>query len=58
MVSSIVSLVVPFVSETIALSSLSNWFNKVDLPEFGCPTIDIGIPFFITLPILKELINF
>ena len=53
-VSSIESLVVPGISETIALSSFKREFSKVDLPEFGFPTIATGIPFFRALPILKE----
>ncbi len=52
--SSITSLVVPGISETIALSSFSREFNNVDLPELGFPTIAIGMPFLITLPRLNE----
>ena len=38
---SILSIVVPGRSETIALFSLATEFKKVDLPEFGLPTIAI-----------------
>ena len=51
------SLVVPAISETIAFSSFSNAFNKVDFPTFGSPTMATGIPFLKTLPIAKESIN-
>ena len=56
--SSIVSLVVPLILDTIALSSFSIVFNKVDLPEFGLPTMDIGIPFFIAFPNLNDSNSF
>ena len=56
--SSITSLVVPSISETIALSSLRRVFNSVDFPEFGAPIIATGIPFFIAFPNSNELINF
>ena len=49
-ISSIVSLVVPLMSDTMALSSFNIVFNKVDLPALGCPTIDIGIPCLIAFP--------
>ena len=48
--SSIASRVVPAILLTIALSSFSNVFKRVDLPTFGAPIIDIGIPFLITFP--------
>ena len=56
-ISSSIELVVPAISETIALSSLSNVFNKVDFPTFGEPIIVTGIPFLITFPILNEFIK-
>ena len=56
--SSIISLVVPAISLTIALSSFSKVFNRVDFPEFGGPIIAIGIPFFKTLPQLNESVSF
>ena len=51
------SLVVPAMSETIALSSFNKAFNKVDLPTFGSPTMATGIPFFKTFPTAKESIS-
>ena len=45
--SSITSRVVPFISDTIALSSFNILFKSVDFPEFGGPAIVIGIPFLI-----------
>ena len=48
-----VSLVVPAISLTIALSSFNSAFKSVDLPTLGSPTIATGIPFFITLPTAK-----
>ena len=55
--SSIASLVVPAISETIAFSSFKIEFNKVDLPTFGSPIIATGIPFFIAFPKEKESIK-
>ena len=55
--SSIASLVVPAISETIAFSSFSKQFNKVDFPTFGAPKIVTGIPFLITFPNLNKYIN-
>ncbi|MNE37670.1 hypothetical protein D3C80_1315330 [compost metagenome] len=55
--SSIVSRVVPAISETIALSSFNRAFNKVDLPTFGLPEITTGIPFLMALPKSNDLIN-
>ena len=48
--SSIVSRVVPGISDTMALYSIRRAFNNVDLPEFGFPTIATGMPFFSALP--------
>lgn len=48
--SSIVSLVVPSISLTIALSSFKILFNKEDLPAFGLPIIAVFIPSFSILP--------
>ena len=56
--SSIESLVVPAISLTIAFSSFKIEFSRVDLPVFGSPTMDIGIPSLITLPSEKESIRF
>ena len=53
-----ISLVVPAISETIALSSFSNALSKVDFPTLGCPTIATGTPFLRTLPIANESIKF
>ncbi len=55
--SSIVSLVVPAISLTIALSSFKRAFKSVDFPTLGSPTMATGIPFFITFPTAKESIN-
>ena len=48
--SSIISLVVPAISVTIAFSSPANIFNKEDLPAFGFPTITVFTPSFIIFP--------
>ena len=48
--SSIVSLVVPGMSETKALSSSIKLLSKVDLPALGLPRITTGTPFFMALP--------
>ena len=53
-VSSITSLVVPAMSETIALSSPTSAFNRVDFPAFGAPRMAIGTPDFIAFPALNE----
>ena len=45
-----VSLVVPGISETIALSSLIMLLSKVDFPALGLPTITTGTPFLIAFP--------
>jgi hypothetical protein len=37
---------------------MSNVFSKVDLPEFGLPTMATDTPFFITLPKANECNNF
>ena len=47
---STISLVVPSISVTIALSSFNNKFNKLLLPTFGLPTIVVVIPSFKILP--------
>ena len=46
MTSSMVSLVVPAISETMALSSFSKALSKVDFPTLGCPTIATGHTIF------------
>ena len=48
--SSIASLVVPGMSDTIALSSLTNAFKSEDLPAFGFPAIVTVTPSLITFP--------
>ena len=48
--SSIASLVVPAISDTIAFSSFNKVFNRVDFPTFGSPIMATGIPFFIAFP--------
>ena len=55
--SSIVSRVVPGISETMARSSLSSALSKVDLPAFGRPAITVFTPVLITLPSLKDSIS-
>ena len=57
-VSSIKSLVVPGIFETIAFSSLKRAFSKEDFPALGFPAIATEIPFFNTFPDLKESISF
>ena len=56
--SSIVSLVVPSISVTIALSYFKNSFNKDDFPAFGLPIIANFIPSFIIFPFSKEFESF
>ena len=51
--SSIVSLVVPSNSVTIALSSFKILFNKEDFPAFGFPIIAVFIPSFNIFPLSK-----
>ena len=48
--SSMLSLVVPGISETIALSSLRSVFRRDDFPALGFPAIATEIPFFKTFP--------
>ena len=55
--SSIVSRVVPAISDTMARSSFNKAFKSVDLPTLGSPTIATGIPFFITFPTANESIS-
>ena len=50
MYSSIISLVVPAISVTIALFSLNKAFNKDDFPTFGFPTIARLKPSLISFP--------
>lgn len=57
MVSSMVSRVVPGMSDTIALSSPVRALSRVDFPAFGLPTIATGIPFLIALPVRYESAN-
>jgi len=58
MYSSIVSLVVPSISLTIALFSPSIKFKRDDLPTFGFPIIAVLIPSFKILPFSKLFFNF
>ena len=55
--SSNVSLVVPGISVTIALSLLDKVLSKEDLPALGFPKISVLIPSFKICPELKELIK-
>ena len=52
--SSMVSRVVPGISDTIALSSHNRALSNVLLPLFAAPTIATGMPFLIAFPSLKE----
>lgn len=52
-VSSMVSRVVPSMSDTIARSSPNRALRSVDLPTLVLPTIATGIPDFKTLPAWK-----
>ena len=54
-VSSMTSRVVPWISLTIALSSFSRTFSRVDFPALVSPIIATGTPFFMTFPTLNEL---
>ena len=56
-VSSIKSLVVPGMSDTIALSSSSRELSRVDFPTFGFPNIITFIPSFTALFSLKLSIS-
>ena len=49
-VSSMVSRVVPAMSETMARSSPSRALSRVLLPVLTAPTIATGMPFLIALP--------
>ena len=49
--SSIISLVVPGIWVTMALSSLNKEFNILDFPTFGLPIIAVFIPSFIIFPL-------
>jgi hypothetical protein len=51
-VPSTMSLVVPAISVTIALSCSSKALSKLLLPTFGLPTITVLIPFLIISPFL------
>ena len=54
-VSSIISRVVPWMSLTIALSSLSKTLSNVDFPAFVSPIMATGTPLLMALPTLNEL---
>jgi len=55
--SSIVSLVVPSYSVTIALSSFNKAFKSDDFPAFGFPIIAVFIPSFNNFPLSKLFSN-
>jgi hypothetical protein len=55
--SSIVSLVVPAMSLTIALFSFNKLFSNVLLPALGFPTMATRTPFRITFPYLNDSIK-
>ena len=56
--SSIVSLVVPSILVTIALSSSNMAFKSDDFPAFGFPIIAVFIPSFINFPLSKLFSSF
>ena len=56
--SSILSLVVPSMSLTIALSSFSIKFRSDDFPAFGLPKITVFIPFLSIFPFSNESSSF
>ena len=56
-ISSIVSLVVPAMEETIALFSLRILLSKVDFPALGLPVITVITPFLIALPYWKDFFS-
>ena len=56
--SSIVSLVVPGIAETMALSSLSNALSNVDFPALGRPAITVETPSWMAFPNWKLSNNF
>ena len=51
------SLVVPAISVTMALSSFKIAFKSEDFPEFGLPIIAVFIPSFIIFPLSKDFSN-
>ena len=53
-VSSMISRVVPAISETMALSSPKRTLSNVDFPELGAPRMATGTPDFIAFPARKE----
>ena len=58
MLSSIVSRVVPAISDTIALCSPTRRFRRVLLPTFGAPIIATPTPLRIALPVWNEFLSF
>lgn len=52
-----VSLVVPGISVTIALDSLSKTFINEDFPTLGLPTMEMAIPSLSILPVSAESIR-
>ena len=54
---STISLVVPAISVTIALSSFNNLFNIEDFPTFGLPNITVFIPSFIGITLFDSNIR-
>ena len=55
--SSIISLVVPGISVTIAFSFLAKALRREDFPALGFPTITVLIPSLSRIPLLLLLIN-
>ena len=53
-ISSTVSRVVPWISDTRARSSRRRRLRSVDFPAFVSPMIIVGIPFFMAFPLLNE----
>lgn len=53
MQSSMVSLVVPCMSDTMARSSPRSWLRSVDLPALVLPIMATGMPCFMAWPVSK-----
>ena len=53
-VSSMTSRVVPCMSETMALSSLTRRLSSVDFPALVSPIMAVGTPFLMALPSVNE----
>ena len=56
--SSMQSLVVPCISDTMALSSCRRTFSSELLPTLVLPTMATGMPCFMALPVSKDFASF